>query len=147
MRGKGGRENAYEVACWITPAYAGKRTAAVGIECGDLDHPCICGEKCQGQSICVVKIGSPLHMRGKVRYAIGKIKEYRITPAYAGKRLGFFTFANSLQDHPCICGEKNELALLNTVWVGSPLHMRGKGKQLPPAIESSRITPAYAGKR
>ena len=85
-------------------------------------------------------------MRGKVRDIAEMFHSFRITPAYAGKRLKVWTYPLSCQDHPCICGEKIAAAVLNVTVTGSPLHMRGKVGLLAFKKASVRITPAYAGK-
>ena len=66
-------------------------------------------------------------MRGKVFALLISNRTFRITPAYAGKRLAQVT--------PTF-GE-----------IGSPLRMRGKALAEKEKQLSDRITPAYAGKR
>ena len=51
-----------------------------------------------------------------------------------------------LWDHPRLCGEKSKLLLANFSIYGSPPPMRGKGQDFRFAFNTSRITPAYAGK-
>ena len=45
MRGKVMRRFSASAVGGITPAYAGKRAAGVACECGNGDHPRVCGEK------------------------------------------------------------------------------------------------------
>ena len=51
-------------------------------------------------------IGSPPPMRGKGSKSSVDAGKYRITPAYAGKRLSMLKKRNSILDHPRLCGEK-----------------------------------------
>ena len=110
------------------------------------DHPRICGEKENVGMYFKVKEGSPPHMRGKAATGQSWEQAYRITPAYAGKRNPRCSKRNTGGDHPRICGEKcNESAPLVSM-VGSPPHMRGKGKKDRDYRQRPGITPAYAGK-
>ena len=69
-----------------------------------------------------------------------------ITPAYAGKRPHGGFFCKSLEDHPRLCGEKQNDKNAKANTTGSPPPMRGKGiSNLQKEIQR-RITPAYAGK-
>ena len=85
-------------------------------------------------------------MRGK--RSTGHALEFRrrITPAHAGKTLGFSFPFDVYKDHPRACGENNNYGECTGFHLGSPPRMRGKRdskKQLRPRI---RITPAHAGK-
>ena len=66
MRGKANSRSLIFCALGITPAYAGKSSAAVfrGFLYGD--HPRLCGEKQMQISIICPRPGSPPPMRGKV---------------------------------------------------------------------------------
>ena len=70
----------------------------------------------------------------------------RITPAHAGKRLLTTSKLIPARDHPRTCGEKMDGVKKGTLALGSPPHMRGKGKVFFGADLSSGITPAHAGK-
>ena len=86
-------------------------------------------------------------MRGKAGAVKTKFNQIRITPAYAGKRLGKTGDRADGQDHPRVCGEKRRPETTKPGRLGSPPRMRGKvcsGVLYPLFI---RITPAYAGKR
>ena len=85
-------------------------------------------------------------MRGKASFAIRLRSRFRITPAYAGKRIiGLFGgFVNG--DHPRICGEKSCKPPRYFDKLGSPPHMRGKAYLFLGIVASHGITPAYAGK-
>ena len=86
-------------------------------------------------------------MRGKGACNQAVCPDNGITPAYAGKRAPYTPTSSTPRDHPRVCGEKFGLPSHTFRWVGSPPHMRGKGRdgRLHPALLG--ITPAYAGKR
>ena len=65
-------------------------------------------------------------MRGKVGYRSRSFLTFRITPAYAGKRLQMKVTLLPVRDHPRLCGEK---------------YMQESDVSV-----DSGITPAYAGK-
>ena len=66
-------------------------------------------------------------MRGKGEMPSTAFFVFRITPAYAGKRITQFLNVHLQKDHPRLCGEK----VPHSANGGFPV----------------RITPAYAGKR
>ena len=51
-----------------------------------------------------------------------------------------------MQDHPRVCGEKSDKGFVEYRNAGSPPRMRGKVGYSAGKADSSRITPAYAGK-
>ena len=87
MRGKDRQGAERTASAGITPAYAGKRWAAQSRAQRNWDHPRICGEKDALPDAEARIQGSPPHMRGKGKLSKRKDGLYRITPAYAGKRL------------------------------------------------------------
>ena len=50
-------------------------------------------------------------MRGKVAVQCDAVDHSGITPAYAGKRLCFFSILLNPMDHPRLCGEKRFFAV------------------------------------
>ena len=87
MRGKVASERVAMPSSGITPAYAGKSSRLPFIPTSFQDHPRLCGEKhltCDGVA---GVYGSPPPMRGKGKKANCSYSVYRITPAYAGKRM------------------------------------------------------------
>ena len=106
MRGKEMRMIAVLDTFGITPAHAGKRRFDNGIEFRDRDHPRTCGEKCQGRTRIHRALGSPPHMRGKDKRAVGMALPSRITPAHAGKSSRSPPRMTRTRDHPRTCGEK-----------------------------------------
>ena len=86
-------------------------------------------------------------MRGK-GVDIGRVGgDTGITPAHAGKRIGFSAFSGLSGDHPRTCGEKSLMRSLHTGRLGSPPHMRGKVGHCLASNSILGITPAHAGKR
>ena len=98
-------------------------------------------------SIFVFAIGSPPRMRGKVAAAVPALFLRGITPACAGKSEKQVPFLPPYQDHPRVCGEKDLYGDATVREWESPPRMRGKVHSTVYADGSSRITPAYAGKR
>ena len=91
----------------ITPAYAGKRDS---VRCSSgfrRDHPRLCGEKPEHGKICLLLMGSPPPMRGKVVTLAFISTLMGITPAYAGKSCQNSRPYRQQQDHPRLCGEKS----------------------------------------
>ena len=109
MRGKEYGIGEKRMKARITPAYAGKRKLDRGWGSLHKDHPCVCGEK----SVMLLEksknIGSPLRMRGKVGEFSFTLGAMRITPAYAGKSMYANLSTKSVEDHPCVCGEKSNI--------------------------------------
>ena len=106
MRGKVLKNRVKSGQPRITPAYAGKRSAAV---------PFVCCE-----------FGSPPRMRGKATKTLKAISRHRITPAYAGKSSTKSCTKKLGKDHPRVCGEKVQAMRLLPARSGSPPRMRGK---------------------
>ena len=146
MRGKVPLRHAGHRAGQITPACAGKSYSTTGFSSTTGDHPRVCGEKGCCPLLEVHAEGSPPRVRGKVCPNQIRLKDLRITPAYAGKShydlyRFFFTW-----DHPRVCGEKKSAISPSYVKYGSPPRMRGKADRQGQAVGLYRITPAYAGK-
>ena len=86
-------------------------------------------------------------MRGKGDADGVTVFACRITPAYAGKRKTARPFPGAAWDHPRLCGEKYVTIISVKAQAGSPPPMRGKVPKNVYRARSTRITPAYAGKR
>ena len=86
-------------------------------------------------------------MRGKANIGDDIGDDFRITPAYAGKRTEWQQKKRCLGDHPRLCGEKRKKHKRLSLRVGSPPPMRGKEVFICSHEVNARITPAYAGKR
>ncbi len=110
------------------------------------DHPRIRGEKDSPSTSTQSGKGSPPHTRGKVLQN-GKFDTlFRITPAYAGKRIPPQPQLKVVKDHPRIRGEKFSRMENSIPYLGSPPHTRGKEVLFDQAKHHKGITPAYAGK-
>lgn len=72
------------------------------------DHPRVCGEKADGDTLNLRFVGSPPRMRGKVTFVFLACKPMRITPAYAGKSIWYRCLSFHLEDYPRVCGEKTK---------------------------------------
>ena len=130
----------------ITPAYAGKRSAASRPAAAARDHPRVCGEKQALLCTWMFLQGSPPRMRGKESHARRKRQAHGITPACAGKRRCKAAFCAWFWDHPRMCGEKASHSATLFGVGGSPPHVRGKVGRTLYLVAGERITPAYAGK-
>ena len=147
MRGKDQGPWHREHLARITPAYAGKRSAAFDFEKRIKDHPRVCGEKRGMKPLYSVAGGSPPRMRGKDAERALVVHTIGITPAYAGKRRRIFAPCACREDHPRVCGEKILHLKAVRLGKGSPPRMRGKVYTRFYACHRHRITPTYAGKR
>ena len=147
MRGKGRRNGRAFPGNGITPAYAGKSGHAINPNVCGQDHPRVCGEKHTNISVRPIPPGSPPRMRGKDLVKFCLCPRFGITPAYAGKSPRTPLAASHARDHPRVCGEKYTCAAVRAGSLGSPPRMRGKGNMPKNTKYSTRITPAYAGKR
>ena len=96
MRGKVGIPRNSAVFDRITPAYAGKRICRRCTHASMRDHPRLCGEKTANLGKECYALGSPPPMRGKVRLLYHRGESFRITPAYAGKRMDVPEAARSM---------------------------------------------------
>ena len=85
-------------------------------------------------------------MRGKDISVFGSEHGCRITPAYAGKRRDTDHMVKLEEDHPRLCGEKENGYVKIYRSLGSPPPMRGKGLDKRCTALVQGITPAYAGK-
>ena len=90
----------------------------------------MCGEKPVDARNVAVQRGSPPHVRGKVLHEDFEWRDDGITPACAGKRSRSGSAAPRSRDHPRMCGEKQKLSVPKRGKMGSPPHVRGKGKFL-----------------
>ena len=147
MRGKVPTFHPPSGAVGITPAYAGKRRAALVRNAVHWDHPRVCGEKLSDLFFCSIHSGSPPRMRGKEVKTLLHFNRVGITPAYAGKSRQALPAVLQTGDHPRVCGEKSGVAIRTSAFRGSPPRMRGKGSNAFRLEPAEGITPAYAGKR
>ena len=95
----------------ITPACAGKRCTCCYACPRPTDHPRTCGEKAVLDMCSCHSLGSPPHMRGKVRFSLPIGPPSGITPAHAGKRAAACRTSPAVRDHPRTCGEKCHITI------------------------------------
>ena len=146
-RGKEGSENIARTLAGITPAWAGKRSTLTRCYPAIQDHPRAGREKQTDTVYAVLPYGSSPRMRGKaVRTGIFCLC-FRITPAWAGKSRPVSPPHRPHRDHPRVGGEKGLRVQYAAGLPGSPPHGRGKDVLPCGKVNSSRITPARAGKR
>ena len=105
------------------------------------------GEKAVLASPVLLLRGSPPHGRGKAEQQATMDTVDRITPAWAGKRMGRFSRLHQYKDHPRMGGEKFNSFLFGGGLGGSPPHGRGKEPLCDRSSTGKGITPAWAGKR
>ena len=108
MRGKVKAWKNEGVKTRITPAYAGKSSTLLNFSTTEWDHPRVCGEKEIMFAADELHTGSPPRMRGKENRDYIDCDEFRITPAYAGKRMLSALCLIMQRDHPRVCGEKTK---------------------------------------
>ena len=130
----------------ITPAGAGKTRPLPEKVSIKTDHPRRCGENKRKADRLYSRLGSPPQVRGKRCQTLTVTATRRITPAGAGKTIKLRANEPSAQDHPRRCGENSFQAWLAANGLGSPPQVRGKHRLATAGLQSTRITPAGAGK-
>ena len=130
----------------ITPAHAGKTQSVMWLRRAKRDHPRACGENLNLESSKNIGMGSPPRMRGKPTFHSDGTVRIGITPAHAGKTMGFASWQEVGRDHPRACGENIHSALSVSPCQGSPPRMRGKLEDKTLVRLAQGITPAHAGK-
>ena len=131
----------------ITPAQAGRSPYFLYGKKDYKDHPRIGGEKAELTAAVISAMGSPPRRRGKGYREFGIDISDRITPAQAGKSVAPRQKRSALWDHPRVGGEKYSRPSYSRISMGSPPRGRGKACRATAHRGSSRITPAWAGKR
>ena len=85
-------------------------------------------------------------MRGKRSFSSADSASSGITPAGAGKTFTFKPIGYTAEDHPRRCGENGTFKQNAPMEEGSPPQVRGKPELMEIGLQSTRITPAGAGK-
>ena len=146
VRGKVLTAQVIDIVVRITPACAGKSGLQIIQFLVLGDHPRVCGEKNQNVLLPPSLLGSPPRVRGKEAALWLRAGRHRITHACAGKSRVADRARGGLEDHPRVCGEKEDGWLSMSNDKGSPPRVRGKGLSVAQANIVLRITPACAGK-
>ena len=147
VRGKGVALLPFWDGKGITPACAGKRPGSFASQSTSRDHPRVRGEKNHAWICRRSDQGSPPRVRGKVVVQGDGLILGGITPARAGKRRRPSDNCAAQEDHPRACGEKKFRGKMTLFVLGSPPRARGKEILNNRLEDTSRITPACAGKR
>ena len=130
----------------ITPARAGKTFSGRKTAISGRDHPRACGENTSNEDNYSKGDGSPPRVRGKRKFLINYIIDFRITPARAGKTPFRYRKRFLRADHPRACGENPSGTDKSIANPGSPPRVRGKLIVRSLLTLRLRITPARAGK-
>ena len=146
MRGKLTPHATIHSHAGITPADAGKTRLNRRLLFILKDHPRGCGENPAWSWAQAVRAGSPPRMRGKLDSIVFVPCDSRITPADAGKTHLVGINQSHPRDHPRGCGENLQIVAQAALMPGSPPRMRGKHRLATAGLQSTRITPADAGK-
>ena len=128
------------------PRVRGKVQLFQSIKRCDRITPACAGKRRDGRRLKYPGLGSPPRVRGKVAYGNLRSALWRITPACAGKSPAPAHSLLTFQDHPRVCGEKENSTDRVCVGKGSPPRVRGKGGAPDGFFHTLRITPACAGK-
>ena len=130
----------------ITPACAGKTVIHAEDSSQWRDHPRVCGENCCAIVTMWTSKGSPPRVRGKPLTTSADRAGFRITPACAGKTLGWRYPPRGTEDHPRVCGENGIRRAMDECVEGSPPRVRGKLCRQNFHLFRVGVTPACAGK-
>ena len=145
MRGTLGATPEQVQALGIIPAYAGNTSTQSVAPPHLRDHPRVCGEHLTTLLIGHFDVGSSPRMRGTLFLGAAISKFEGIIPAYAGNTHPAPGARHSNRDHPRVCGEHPETALLVSFATGSSPRMRGTHARWTMPATSPGIIPAYAG--
>ena len=130
----------------ITPACAGKTELRLSVASWAEDHPRVCGKNKFQRSDISFRLGSPPRVREKLVSCGSNSSVLGITPACAGKTLGYQGCIHLSQDHPRVCGKNEFYSRKGSSYVGSPPRVREKRSLKGLAVDTCGITPACAGK-
>ena len=130
----------------ITPACAGKTAACLRPQRPDGDHPRMCGKDDDYRVLRQLRQGSPPHVRERLYAGYYALRDYRITPACAGKTDHGNHGPEQPEDHPRMCGKDTDAKAIDGSGEGSPPHVRERLDLRFWAVVEYGITPACAGK-
>ena len=126
VRGEGKSRSRKAKRTRITPACAGRSLPRSHRRALPRDHPRVCGEKFEIKVHSSRRTGSPPRVRGEGLRPELVVKEDRITPACAGRRIWQKSTSLSRTDHPRVCGEKSNGRRGPRPSLGSPPRVRGE---------------------
>ena len=96
----------------IIPAYAGNTSSIRSSNFSVRDHPRVCGEHLWCRTEKLHNGGSSPRMRGTPAIRIPAHSRTGIIPAYAGNTSNTRLRARPHRDHPRVCGEHSDLAII-----------------------------------
>ena len=126
MRGKLALPIGMSLQPWITPAHAGKTVRGANSSMSRPNHPRVCGENGDISPLTAAVTGSPPRVRGKPGLPDSTLRRPGITPAHAGKTQLRPFIELKVWDHPRVCGENLDKAMMKAAKGGSPPRVRGK---------------------
>ena len=109
----------------IIPAYAGNTRSAPRNRKPSWDHPRVCGEHRRMKRNPFEIAGSSPRMRGTLRSSSRSVRAIGIIPAYAGNTRAWLVSRLLTRDHPRVCGEHVDEAIVHSLSKGSSPRMRG----------------------
>ena len=125
VRGALGLADARVVEVGIIPACAGSTRCHGGGQASFWDHPRMCGEHLDGESVPVSSKGSSPHVRGALVIVFTFRVDEGIIPACAGSTRPRRGEREDARDHPRMCGEHEADEDAETAETGSSPHVRG----------------------
>ena len=145
MRGTLGLSASCRVLRGIIPAYAGNTGLDTLVDTFSGDHPRVCGEHQERNTLKHEYTGSSPRMRGTQTTKHRRTHHTRIIPAYAGNTVDEDLRGFGAGDHPRVCGEHLVFAAVALSTVGSSPRMRGTRRRRSDRPGQTGIIPAYAG--
>ena len=130
----------------LIPACAGKTQTSSAATCQTRAHPRVCGENQDSSILDLTGAGSSPRVRGKRRQLFIKRRLEGLIPACAGKTRTKRHKVFGGAAHPRVCGENVTTWPPVKAQSGSSPRVRGKRGFHSPAILSSGLIPACAGK-
>ena len=130
----------------LIPACAGKTTACRAPPRPATAHPRVCGENSSREGRAHPLGGSSPRVRGKLGGPLYSAESCRLIPACAGKTLVGGEDADAAGAHPRVCGENQDLGVLDLTETGSSPRVRGKQRHPQARPDEAGLIPACAGK-
>ena len=108
-------------------------------------HPRVCGERTKRIVQEIAGNGSSPRVRGTRNKIAEHVAGRRFIPACAGNASDILPFMPASPVHPRVCGERQELAAMNTNSTGSSPRVRGTHGSSTVSPSCDRFIPACAG--
>ena len=140
------RRNRRQQGTRITPACAGRTSAAPASHRSGEDHPRVCGKDPDGALVYVAQPGSPPRVREGLQLCAEALQQCGITPACAGRTPNLGAVGFGLRDHPRVCGKDRQFFQSAVLRSGSPPRVREGLLARLTFVSAVGITPACAGR-